>query len=99
MTALTMPDGGSRKETFNDGYTCIYFKNGDIRQIFPTSISEPKSNVYFYKQQNITQTEYKNGERVTLFANGQIEKILNDGSKVIFYADGTKKTSKGANKF
>jgi hypothetical protein len=45
-----MPDGGARKETFNDGYTCIYFKNGDIRQIFPTSVSESRFNVYFYKE-------------------------------------------------
>ena len=94
-----MPDGASRREQYLDGYTCVYFKNGDVRQIFPegTDLVEQRSSVYYYKEASITQTEYRHGVKVTLFPNGQIEKLnVADGSKQILYNDGTKKTIPGA---
>jgi hypothetical protein len=51
-----MPDGSSRREQHSDGYTCVYFANGDVRQVYPegTDLVEQRSSVYFYKEASIT---------------------------------------------
>jgi len=56
MTELVMPDGSSRREQHSDGYTCVYFANGDVRQVYPegTDLVEQRSSVYFYKEASIT---------------------------------------------
>lgn len=56
---------GTKREEYFDGYTCFFYPNGDIRQVYPD-----KRQVYYFKEAKITQTDYANGNRVVLFSNG-----------------------------
>lgn len=86
-TVLEIPSEGVKQESHKDGYTIFWFNNGDTRQIYPCG----SKVVYHYKEAGITQTEEKDC-RVLLFSSGQLEKHFNtDGSKMIFFADGSKK--------
>ena len=76
----------SKKEIFDDGYQIVYFKNKDIKQIYPDG-----KEVYFFSQNKTVATTFKNGDKVYKFANGQIEKCFKNGDKNIIYPDGTLK--------
>lgn len=39
----------------------------------------------------MTRTDFINGDAVLLFETGQLEKHMADGSKVIYFRDGSKK--------
>ena len=73
-----------KKEIFDDGYQIIYFKNKDIKQIYPDG-----KTVYFFSENNTVATTFSNGKKVYKFANGQIEKFFVNGEKKILYPDGT----------
>ena len=75
-----------KKEIFDDGYQIIYFKNKDIKQLYPDG-----KEVYFYSENKTVATTFKNGDKVYKFSNGQIEKSFTNGEKHIIYPDGTKK--------
>lgn len=77
---------GSRREIYPDGYSAIFFENGDIRQTFPQG-----RTVYFFKEGQVTRTDLANGDSVLLFETGQLEKHMADGSKLIYFRDGSKK--------
>lgn len=47
--------------------------------------------VYKFASANITQTEMPDGEKILLFANGQLEKHKPNGCKEIYFSDGSKK--------
>ncbi|TNV73675.1 hypothetical protein FGO68_gene11096 [Halteria grandinella] len=76
---------GVRRETWGDGYSVVYFTNGDIKQSFPTR------TLYHFSAQETTQTTYPNGLQVFRFSNRQLEKHFPDGSKEITFPDGTLK--------
>ena len=75
-----------KKEIFDDGYKIIYFKNKDIKQIYPDG-----KEVYFFAQNNTVATTFKNGDKIYKFSSGQIEKFFKNGDKNIIYPDGTLK--------
>ena len=47
---VIFPDGTKRIQ-FNDGYYCIFFADGDIRQFYPHGVT-----VYYFKKDQVTQT-------------------------------------------
>ena len=47
--------------------------------------------VYLFSRAGITQTMIPDGEKVLLFANNQLEKHKPNGSKEIYFSDGSKK--------
>ena len=79
-------DSGLKREYFHDGYSVIYFENGDVKQTYPDG-----RNVYLFCEQYITQTELPNGDKIILFRNGQLEKYYTDGRKEIYFIDGRRK--------
>ena len=48
-----------KKEILEDGYQIIYFKNKDIKQIYPDGIE-----VYYFYENNTKATTFKNGDKV-----------------------------------
>ena len=72
-----------RRELWDDGYSLVYFTNGDIKQTFPPTHRRGQRLVYFYADARTTQTTYPNGLQVYKFANGQVEKHFLDGTKEI----------------
>jgi hypothetical protein len=81
---VIFPNSGLKKELFEDGYQVSYFKNKDIKQLYPDG-----KEVYLYAENNTVVTKFPNGLRVFKFSNGQIEKNFPDGTKIVNYADGT----------
>lgn len=81
---IIFPNIGLRKEIFEDGYQISYFKNKDIKQLYPDG-----KEVYLYAENHTVATKFPNGLKVCKFANGQIEKSFPDGTKNVNYADGT----------
>ena len=81
---IIFPNIGLRKEIYDDGYQISYFKNKDIKQLYPDG-----KEVYLYAQNHTVATTFPNGLKVCKFANGQIEKSFPDGTKNVNYADGT----------
>ena len=75
---------GVRKEIFNDNHQVVYFSNGDLKQIFPDGKS-----VYYFHEAKTVQTTYKDGLQVFKFNGSQIEKHFPDGTKQIFFPDGS----------
>ena len=73
-----------KKEIFDDGYQIIYFKNKDIKQIYPNG-----KEVYFFSENKTVATTFNNGDKIYKFSNGQIEKYFKNGEKTIRYSDGT----------
>lgn len=67
---------GAKRAQFLDGYSIVHFENGDIRQVYPDGRA-----IYLYKEAGVTQSDMPSGERVILFGNGQLEKLMKDGSK------------------
>jgi hypothetical protein len=53
-----------RRETFPDGYTIVYFTNGDVKQSYPDL-----KVVYFFFEAKTTQTTFPNGMQIFKFAN------------------------------
>lgn len=74
-----------RRDTWPDGYSVVYFTNGDVKQSFSTR------TVYHFQEQQTTQTTYPNGLQVFRFLNRQLEKHFPDGTKEITFPDGTLK--------
>lgn len=74
---------GVRRELWDDGYSLVYFTNGDLKQTYPPTHRKGQRLVYFYAEAKTTQTTYPNGLQVYKFANGQIEKHFSDGTKEI----------------
>jgi len=83
---VTVLPAGVKREQYPDGYFIIYFENGDIRQKYPDG-----RIVYLFKEAEVTQTELGDGERILLFKNSQLEKHKTDGSKEIYFSDGSRK--------
>ena len=83
---ILIPNVGIRQEIFPDGYQIIYYKNKDIKQIYPNG-----REVYLYSENNTVSTKFPNGLLVFKFSNGQIEKYFPGGKKVVEYTDGTVK--------
>ena len=81
---IIFPNIGLRKEIYDDGYQISYFKNKDIKQLYPDG-----KEVYLYAENHTVATKFPNGLKVCKFANGQIEKSFPDGTKNVNYADGT----------
>ena len=81
---IIFPNIGLRKEIYEDGYQISYFKNKDIKQLYPDG-----KEVYLYAENHTVATKFPNGLKVCKFANGQIEKSFPDGTKNVNYADGT----------
>ena len=71
---------------FSDGFQIINFENGDIRQTFPDG-----RMVYWFAKADVTQTLMPDGEKILLFANEQLERHKPNGSKEIYFGDGSKK--------
>ena len=67
------PNLGLRKEIFDDGYQISYFKNNDIKQLYPDG-----KEVYLYSENNTVITKFPNGLKVYKYANGKIEKSFPD---------------------
>lgn len=76
---------GVLKEIHPDGYQLVNFPNKDIKQLFPNG----KMIYFFYDSKTIQFTIPEDKMQVFKFANGQIEKHYEDGTKRIFYPDGT----------
>ena len=70
---IIFPNIGLRKEIYDDGYQISYFKNKDIKQLYPDG-----KEVYFYSENHTVATKFPNGLKVGKFANGQIEKNFPD---------------------
>ena len=81
---IIFPNIGLRKEIYDDGYQISYFRNKDIKQLYPDG-----KEVYLYAENHTVATKFPNGIKVCKFANGQIEKSFPDGTKIVNYADGT----------
>lgn len=47
--------------------------------------------VYWFSKGGVTQTLMPDGEKILLFANEQLEKHKVDGSREIYFSDGSKK--------
>ena len=47
--------------------------------------------MYFFNKSEVTQTEFANGDKILLFKNGQLEKHFINGTKQIYYNDGSQK--------
>ncbi|GIQ79900.1 T-complex protein 10 family [Kipferlia bialata] len=88
---------GARRITFNNGTTKlilpvsgianIRFANGDAKRVYPDG-----RTVYYYADVGTLVTTIENrGLRLYRFPSGQVEKHRRDGSKEIFYSDGTTK--------
>ena len=56
----------------------------DIKQLYPDG-----KEVYLYAENHTVATTFPNRLKVCKFANGQIEKNFQDGTKNVNYADGT----------
>lgn len=74
---IIFPNIGLRKEIFEDGYQISYFKNKDIKQLYPDG-----KEVYLYAENHTVATKFPNGLKVCKFANGQIEKVFQMGPKM-----------------
>ena len=70
---IIFPNIGLRKEIYDDGYQITYFKNKDIKQLYPDG-----KEVYLYSENNTVITKFPNGLKVYKFANGKIEKKFPD---------------------
>lgn len=53
---------GVRRELWDDGYSLVYFTNGDIKQTYPATHTRRASRiVYFYSEAKTTQSTFPNG--------------------------------------
>eukprot|EP00756_Hemistasia_phaeocysticola_P030844 Hpha_TRINITY_DN16312_c1_g9::TRINITY_DN16312_c1_g9_i1::g.59621::m.59621 len=79
---------GTTKVVLASGHQLLLFNNGDVRRQYPSG-----KCVYFYKQADTTHTTFPGGLQLFEFHQSeQIEKHYPDGSKDIFFSDGTTKT-------
>lgn len=81
---------GVKRQVWPDGYSLVYFTNGDLKQTFPHPQGKQRV-LYYFSEQQTTQTTYPNGLQVFRFANRQLEKHFPDGTKEITFPDGTLK--------
>ena len=68
-----------RKEIFDNGYQMIYFKNKEIKQIYP------EEKKFIFSENNTAATTFKKGDKVYKFSNGQMEKCFESGGKNFFF--------------
>ena len=80
---------GVRRERYADGYTVVYFCNGDVKQTIPEG--EGNRVVYLFAEAGTVQTSLPDGVQVFRFSNGQVEKHYPDGTKEIPFTAGTVK--------
>ena len=66
---IIFPNIGLRKEIYDDGYQISYFKNKDIKQLYPDG-----TEVYLYAENHTVATSFPNGLKVCKFA-GLLRKI------------------------
>ncbi|KAL3924825.1 MAG: hypothetical protein SGILL_000810 [Bacillariaceae sp.] len=91
---------GVTKEIHPDGTTVTRFVNGDVETRFG-DIATPKRGsskaivAYFHAKEGVLQITQRDGSILYEYANGQMERHYNDGSKVIMFPDGTKTIVKG----
>ena len=48
----------TKKETFPDGYTIVYFSNGDIKELIPNN-----KEIYYYKKDEVYQIDFADGTK------------------------------------
>ena len=71
---------GTRKDILPSGHICVYFKNGDIKQVplsFLRNVKVHKvfpdgRNIYYYASANTAHTTYLDGLEVFYFSNNQV---------------------------
>jgi len=61
-------DNGTRKVTQENGYSIVYFKNGDIKQVFfvISQTLPDKTVLYYFKEKEVDQITLPNGMNVHL---------------------------------
>ena len=65
----------TRKETFPDGYTVVYFSNGDIKELIPNN-----KEIYYYKKDEVYQIEFADGTKYIKYL--KTGKIFCDGNPI-----------------
>ena len=65
----------TKKELFPDGYTIVYFSNGDIKEIIPNY-----KEIYYYKKDEVYQIDFSDGSRYIKYL--KTGKILYNGNPI-----------------
>ncbi|KAG7361477.1 T-complex protein 10 C-terminus domain containing protein [Nitzschia inconspicua] len=92
---------GVTKEVHPDGTTVTRFSNGDVETQF-SDLSTPKTRgskgivAYFHSREGVLQITQKDGSVLYEYSNGQMERHLQDGTKVVLFPDGSKTIVRGA---
>jgi T-complex protein 10 C-terminus len=86
---------GITKEVHPDGTTVTRFVNGDVETRF-SDLSTPNGRerkgivAYFHNREGVLQITQKDGSVLYEYSNGQMERHLRDGTKVVLFPDGSK---------
>ena len=65
----------TRKQIFPDGYTLVYFSNGDIKEIIPNN-----KEIYYYKKDEVYQVDFIDGSKYIKYL--KTGKIFCDGNPI-----------------
>jgi centromere protein J len=65
----------TRKQIFPDGYTLVYFSNGDIKEIIPNN-----KEIYYYKKDEVYQVDFIDGGKCIKYL--KTGKIFCDGNPI-----------------
>jgi len=74
---ITYPDG-IRQIIYDDSHQIIFYKNGDIKQIFNNG-----KTVFLNKKEQKIETLYQNGIKIVKYNNGKMERFLFDDKENI----------------
>jgi len=74
---ITYPDG-VRQIIYDDNHQIIFYKNGDIKQIFNNG-----KTVFLNKEEQKIETIYQNGIKIVKYNNGKMERFLFDDKENI----------------
>ena len=74
---ITYPDG-VRQIIYDDNHQIIFYKNGDIKQIFNNG-----KTVFLNKKEQKIETIYQNGIKIVKYNNGKMERFLFDDKENI----------------
>ena len=74
---ITYPDG-VRQIIYDDNHQIIFYKNGDIKQIFNNG-----KTVFLNKEEQKIETIYQNGIKIIKYNNGKMERFLFDDKENI----------------
>ena len=65
----------TKKEVFPDGYTLVYYSNGDIKEIIPNN-----KEIYYYKKDQVYQVNFNDGSNYIKYL--KTGKIFCDGNPI-----------------